>query len=169
MTIATSLTSPHGQSVLSPFLLRETETQRDTEREQREKTLLTQTSSLSSLNKCIEQIFWGPKVTKKPYMQGNFGFSSAYEARDQCCAHVAKLSPALSWLERQRQLSTSLQPWCEFIHKGAALPMRKGKLTAQTPHFQSHLMPFSSRIPLYHLSTLLLKSGIDLMALPHFC
>lgn len=45
VTIATSLISSHGQFILSPFLLRETERDRETEKEERmkrEKTLLTQ-------------------------------------------------------------------------------------------------------------------------------
>lgn len=41
MTIATSLTSPHGQSILSPFLLRDTERHRETKRENEEREHVT--------------------------------------------------------------------------------------------------------------------------------
>lgn len=121
---------------------RQRDTERQKERMKREKTLLTQASSLSSFYKCIRLVFWGPNVTKKP--------SGPAEAQ-QCVKpehSVVLVWPTIPCPE----LGTA--PEAAF-HGSAPLPWAlwllypwEGKLAAQT---SSSLISLNSSLPLYHL------------------
>lgn len=125
---------------------RDRETQRDTEREWKErKTLLTQTSGLSSLNKCIWLIFWGLKVTKKPPVLGKLGFSTVH-------AWLTFPLPWAGWSDGGsfQRLCT---PGTSLATKWLVCPCPKGSWLHKHPHLQSHLLPsVPSSIALYHLT-----------------
>lgn len=120
---------------------RQRDTERQRERMKREKTLLTQASSLSSFYKCTRLIFWGPNVTKKPWPAG----------AQQCVrpGHgVVLVWPTIPCPELGRATAAAFHgsaplPWALWL-----LYPCEGKLAAQTP---SPLISFNSSLPLYHL------------------
>lgn len=162
MTIATSLTSSHGQSILWPFLLRETERHRETERENEERENVTNPGVKSSFYKCIWLIFWGPNVTRKP--KGPAGAQQCVKPRHS----VVLVWPTMPCPELGRPTEAAFHGSAPLAWALWLLHPWEGKLAAQTP---SSIISFNSSLPLYHLicKHFTFKTATNWMTLPHFC
>lgn len=112
---------------------RQRETERQRERMEREKALLTQTSSLSSLNKCIWLIFWGHKVTKKLSMLGKLGFGPVH-------VWLAFPLPWAGWSEGG-SFQCLCTPGMSLSTKWLVCPCVKGSWLHEHSHIRSHLFP----------------------------
>lgn len=118
---------------------RQRDTERHRERMKREKMLRTPTSDLSSLNKWMWPIIWGPKVTKKPPMLGRLGVSTVHVC-------LTFLLPGAGWSERGsfQRLCT---PGMSLSTKWEVCPCLKGSWLHKHPRIQSHLFPSVPVLP----------------------
>lgn len=108
----------------------------------REKSLLTQASSLSCSHKCLWLIFWAPNVTKKA--EGPAGAQQRVKPGHS----VVLVWPTIPCPELGRATEAAFHGSAPLAGALRLLYPCEGKLAAQTP---SPLIAFNSSLPLYQL------------------